>query len=52
MQKLIAETGFASELRFSVSENHDGREEKIPSRVAEPRASRSSLKRGRQAKTV
>ena len=36
MQKLIAETGFASELRFSVSENHDGREEKIPSRVAEP----------------
>ena len=36
MQKLIAETGFASELRFSVSENHDGKEEKVPSRVASP----------------
>ena len=49
MQKLIAETGFASELRFSVSENHEGKElrfsvsenhegkeEKIPSRVSQP----------------
>ena len=45
MQKLIAETGFASELRFSVSENHEGKEEKFPSRVSQPQHEPASASR-------
>lgn len=45
MQKLIAETGFASELRFSVSENFDGaKEETTENRVATPKAEKPQQK--------
>ncbi|OUO93213.1 chromosomal replication initiator protein DnaA [Cloacibacillus sp. An23] len=52
MQKLIAETGFASELRFAVAETHEDKEDKKPpSRVAAPPAeaappARASSKNG------
>lgn len=52
MQKLIAETGFASELRFSVSENHEGKEEKFRAGSLSRSMSRSSLPRGRRARTA
>ncbi len=45
MQKLIAETGFASELRFSVSENFVGaKEETTENRVATPKAEKPQQK--------
>lgn len=52
MQKLIAETGFASELRFSVAEVHDGKMRSRKAGSLRRCLSRSNSLRGAQARTA